>query len=82
MADRGRITTWGRFSLGILVSTREATNFIVEDSDLFSQFQVFDSECSGNSYGRISGNILYDGAEVIRMCGTNQVRFFPLFCDF
>lgn len=73
--DRGRITTWNRFDLGILVSTKDATNFVVEDSDLFSQFQVFDSECSSNSYGRITGNIIYDGAEVIRMCGTNQMIF-------
>ena len=73
--DRGRITTWNRFQLGILVSTARATNFVVEGSDLFSQFQVFDSECAGNSYGRISGNVLYDGAEVIRMCGTNQMIF-------
>ena len=42
----GRVATWKHFSLGILVSLANARNFFVTESYLYSEFQVFDTECS------------------------------------
>jgi hypothetical protein len=77
--SNGRISTWGFYTLGILVSLAAAQNFEVIDSELYSEFQIFDTECSvangGTAWGRIANNRIWNGAEVYRWCQANQIIF-------
>ena len=59
------------------MSLANARNFDVVDSYLYSEFQVFDTECAmpGAAYGHISKNKIWNGAEVYRWCQANQIIF-------
>ena len=77
--SNGRISTWDFYSLGILVSLAAAQNFEVVDSELYSEFQIFDTECSaangGTAWGHIARNRIWNGAEIYRWCQANQIIF-------